>query len=80
MKSNEIALIILIVSITSAITYFVAQSVFQSASLQEVEVEKVIAISEDIEQPSSAIFNPNALNPTVPSAIGGAAPPSPFGL
>lgn len=80
MKSNEIALIILIVSITAVATYFISQSVFESASLKPVDIEKVVSISEDIEKPNSAIFNPNALNPTVPSSIGGNATESPFGL
>jgi hypothetical protein len=80
MKSNEIALIILIVSICSVITYFVSASIFESASLKPVEVEKVVAISDGIEKPSAAVFNENALNPTVPSAIGGGATEPPFGL
>ena len=71
MKKNEIALLILIVSITAFGAFFVGKSIFGDRVSKPVEVSTADPISPTIEQPSAEIFNENAINPTVPIKIGG---------
>ncbi len=79
MKKNEIALLILIVSICIGIGYTVGQSLLGGKVSKAVDVEDAEVISADIEQPSTEIFNANALNPTVAVRIGDSTNQQPFG-
>lgn len=79
MKRNDLALLVLIVSITLVISFLIVKSVFGEPQKQAVKVEKVEPISSDIQQPSSSIFNRNAINPTVVIQIGNPANQQPFG-
>lgn len=78
MKKNDIALLILIVSITLVISFLVVKAVFGEPQKQAVQVEKVDPIASEITQPSSAIFNKDAINPTVVIQIGTPANQQPF--
>lgn len=78
MKRNDIALLILIVSITLVISFFVVKAIFGEPQNQAVKVEKVEPVSADIVQPSSSIFNKDAINPTVVIQIGNPANQQPF--
>jgi hypothetical protein len=77
-KRNDIALLILIVSITLVISFFVVKAIFGEPQNQAVKVEKVEPVSADIVQPSSGIFNKDAINPTVVIQIGNPANQQPF--
>lgn len=79
MKKNEIALLILIVAISVGIAYAVGQSIFGKATTKPVSVETATPISANIDKPSEAIFNENAINPTVPVKIGDPSNQQPFG-
>lgn len=79
MKKNEIALLILIIAISVGIAYAVGQSIFGNATTEPVNVETATAIAPDIKNPSAAIFNDNAINPTVPVRIGDPSNQQPFG-
>lgn len=79
MKKNEIALLILIIAISVGIAYAIGQSIFGKATTKPVDVETATAISSEIDSPSAAIFNENAINPTVPVRIGDPSNQQPFG-
>lgn len=76
MKKSDIAMIILIASISVLVAYFVAKSLIGDVQDQSVKVKVADEIKSTIEQPDSKIFNSNAINPTVEVIIGnGAAAP-----
>jgi len=79
MKKNDIALLILIASITLVISFLIVKSLFGEPQAQQTKVEKVEAISATLETPSVRIFNTNAINPTVVIQIGNPANQQPFG-
>ena len=77
MKRSEIAMIILIASISMMAAFAIANNIPQLQQSNEgVEVEKIEPISAEISQePPAEIFNSNALNPTVQTVIGGKQSP-----
>ncbi len=74
MKKTDIAMIILIASMSVLIAYFVAGALPIFKSNQEpVNVKTIDAISPTIDaQPDPSVFNKDAINPTVEVLIGGA--------
>lgn len=64
MKKADIAMIILI-------AYFVANSLFGGAANESVKVQTIDPIDATIVEPSSTIFNTNAINPAVEVQING---------
>lgn len=65
MKRTEIAMIVLVASLTMMLTFTLVQSVFGDMVKQKVQVEKTTPITQDITQPAKRIFNDRAINPTV---------------
>jgi ABC-type cobalt transport system substrate-binding protein len=65
MKKSDLAMIVLIASASMLIAYFVAQTIFGGAANTNVKVKTIDKISQDFEEPSTAIFNKDAINPTV---------------
>lgn len=78
MKKNEIAILILIVSVVVVATYLVLNAVVGKASAQPVSVEKAEAFSSELILPSDKIFNKDAINPTVKVKIGDQSGQQPF--
>lgn len=78
MKKNDIAALILIVSISLVVTYFLAKAILGEPQNQATNVEVVETISADLTQPSASIFNKDAINPTVNIEIGNSANQQPF--
>ncbi|HJP81150.1 MAG TPA: hypothetical protein VJ841_02020 [Candidatus Saccharimonadales bacterium] len=70
MKKTDIAMIIFIAAISVLIAYFVANAVIGSPSKESVKVKTAEAITSDVQKPDPAIFNTNAINPTVEVIIG----------
>ncbi|MEO5950793.1 MAG: hypothetical protein ABIQ04_05075 [Candidatus Saccharimonadales bacterium] len=70
MKKSDIAMIILIASASMLIAYFVAKGVVGDVQNQVVKVKTAQSISSDVSEPDKAIFNSNAINPTVEVIIG----------
>lgn len=70
MKKTDIAMIILIASMSMLIAYFVAKSVVGDVKRQSVKVKVAEPISSTVQAPDPAIFNKNAINPTVEVIIG----------
>jgi hypothetical protein len=79
MKKNDIALIILIVSVSLVISYFVAKALVGTPQSKQVTAEVVEPIKPDLVDPSDKIFNRDAINPTVVIQIGNPSNQQPFG-
>ena len=70
MKKTDIAMIILIASISVVVAFFVASSIpFLQMPQRGTKVETVEKLSDTIE-PDSAVFNKEAINPAVETIIG----------
>lgn len=79
MKKNEIALLILIVGLSFGASFFTVQALFGGEERTSVEVQTMEAISGDVVQPESRIFNDQAINPTVEASIGEPSNQQPLG-
>ena len=79
MKKNDIALVILIASISMVITYFIAKAIIGTPKSNQVSAEVVEPIKPDLVAPSTKIFNRDAINPTVVIQIGNPSNQQPFG-
>lgn len=71
MKKTDIAMIILIASVSVLIAYFVANSIFGNVTKDSVQVKTIDPISATVDQPSEKIFNKDAINPAVEVQING---------
>lgn len=78
MKKNEVAVLILIVSMVAMLSYFSVNAIIGQAGRAPVDVEVAEAISPEVTQPSDTIFNPSAINPTVKVKIGDQSGQQPF--
>lgn len=79
MKRNDIALIILIVSVSAVVTYFIGKAIIGDSSAKQVTAEVVGPITANLTAPSKTIFNKDAINPTVVIQIGSPSNQQPFG-
>jgi hypothetical protein len=70
MKKSDIAMIILIASISVMVSYFVAKAVIGDTADQSVVVKTTDEITTDIDKPDPSVFNSKAINPTVQVIIG----------
>lgn len=70
MRSNDIAALIVIASISMLIAYFVADAVISKPGGDSVKVQTAEPISADVQTPDGSIFNDQAINPTVEVVIG----------
>jgi hypothetical protein len=71
MKKSDIAMIILIASISVLIAYFVAKAIVGDVQNESVKVKVTEPITTDITEPDTTVFNADAINPTVEVIIGG---------
>ncbi|HEX4662002.1 MAG TPA: hypothetical protein VH144_00120 [Candidatus Saccharimonadales bacterium] len=78
MKKNDMALIILIVSISLLVSYFVGKAIIGEPKKQSTQVEVVEPITSNVTDPSPLVFNKDAINPTVPIQIGNPSNQQPF--
>lgn len=77
MKKTDIAMIILIASVSILVAYFVAKGIFGDSAVKSVKVDTTDPISAQLVQPDPAVFNSNAINPTVEVTIGGGTSSAP---
>ena len=68
-------MIILIASVSVLIAYFVAKGIFGDKANSNQIVKTIDPIDSKIVPPDPAIFNKDAINPTVQTVVGGAAQP-----
>jgi hypothetical protein len=71
MKKTDIAMIVLIASVSVLIAFFVAKSVFGDVYTGSAKVKTIDKIDATIIEPSADIFNKNAINPAVQVKIDG---------
>jgi hypothetical protein len=65
MKRTDLAMVVLIAAISVVAAYFITGAILGDAASEPVTVQKIDAISTDITEPDPAIFNQQAINPTV---------------
>ncbi|MFZ2125931.1 MAG: hypothetical protein WAV04_00260 [Candidatus Microsaccharimonas sp.] len=70
MKKTDIAMIVLIASVSILVSFFATQAIFGGAESESVKVKTVEKINADIVEPDPAIFNENAINPAVEVQVG----------
>ena len=79
MKKNEIALLILIIAASFAISFFAAKALFGSAGSKPVDVQSIEAINSQVTDPEKRTFNDDSINPTVEASIGTPSNQQPLG-
>lgn len=77
MKKSDVAMIILIASISVLVAYFVGKAILGGSAVKAVKVDTIDAFSSNLTQPDAAVFNTNAINPTVEVTIGGGTSSAP---
>lgn len=65
MKKTDIAMIILIASVSVLIAFFVTRSIFGESTTEAVQVDTIEKIDPSISEVNTDIFNENAINPAV---------------
>ncbi len=75
MKKSDIAMIILIASVSVMVAFFIANSLpFLKLDPKGVKIKTVDKIIVDDKlEPDKTIFNADAINPTIKTVIGGSA-------
>ena len=70
MKKTDIAMIVLIASVSVLIAFFAAKAIFPDATWSS-KVKTIDKIDSSIVAPDTDIFNKNAINPAVQVQING---------
>jgi ABC-type cobalt transport system substrate-binding protein len=65
MKKTDIAMIVLIASVSVLIAFFVTRAIFGGSANEPVEVKTIERIDPKLSEVSPEIFNENAINPAV---------------
>lgn len=65
MKKSDIATVVLIASISVILAFIGTNAVFENIVAEEVTVKTIEKVDTEFVQPDDAIFNENAINPTV---------------
>ncbi len=71
MKKADIAMIILIASVSVMVAFFVAKGIFGDVYSGTAKVKTIDKIDSSIIEPSKDIFNKDAINPAVQVQING---------
>lgn len=77
-RQNDIAVIILVVSISLIASYFIGDVLINTDANRSTEVEQVNPITAEFPQPDTDIFNDSAVNPTELIEIGSGGTDTPF--
>ncbi|TAL14017.1 hypothetical protein EPN95_04305 [Patescibacteria group bacterium] len=65
MKKSDLAMIVFIASVSVLVAYFIGNSLFGTITTKGEKVKTIAPISTNIVQPDPAIFNKDAINPSV---------------
>lgn len=71
MKKSDITMIIIVASISVMVAFFVGKAVFGDTYTGSAKVKTIDKISSQIIEPSTDIFNEDAINPAVQVQISG---------
>jgi hypothetical protein len=74
MKNTDIAMIILIATISVVLSYFLGNAILGDPNDRVEKVSYMETIDSGIEEPDPETFNPSALNPTVEVYVGNCGP------
>jgi hypothetical protein len=77
-KQKDIALIIVIVVVSAAISLFVSKAIFTAPKNRQQQVDVVQPITSGFTQPDKQFFNGNSVDPTQPITASQNANPNPF--
>jgi len=76
-KKSDIAMIILIAGLSMLIAFTVGNNIpALKAPRVGTNVDTIEKMSSDVKEPSSEVFNSNAINPTVETIIGSSSSPN----
>jgi len=70
MKKTDIAMIVLIASVSILVAFFATKAIFGGSSSDSVQVKTIEPIDSSITDPDPAIFNKDAINPAVEVQVG----------
>lgn len=70
MNKADIAMIVLIASMSMLVAYFGARAVIGDPDSESVTVKTIEQIHPEVEEPDPRVFNERAINPTVEVVIG----------
>jgi len=70
MKKSDIAMIVLIASISILVAFFATRAVFGEGANESAKVKTIDKIDATITEPNTAIFNKDAINPAVEARVG----------
>jgi thiamine biosynthesis lipoprotein ApbE len=70
MKKSDIAMVVLIASVSILVSFFATQALFGGAADETIKVKTVEKIDAVIVEPDTAIFNESAINPAVEVQVG----------
>lgn len=70
MKRTDIAMIILIASVSILAAFFATNALLGDVSTEEVTVKTIEPIDATVAEPDPAIFNEDAINPAVEVQVG----------
>lgn len=74
MKKSDIAMIILIASVSAMIAFLIGnQFSVLRPDPKGVKIPTATAIQSEVSEPDKTLFNSQAINPTVQTVIGGSA-------
>ncbi len=74
MKNTDIAMIILVASVSVVVSYFLGNAILGDPNDRVENISYMSTIDSTIEQPDIETFNPVALNPTVEVYVGNCGP------
>lgn len=78
MKQKDIALLIVVIVFSAAVSFFAGQKLFTGPSGHRLEAEVVDPIKSDFHAPSKKYFNETSINPTQQIRIGDSSNVTPF--
>ena len=70
MKKTDIAMIVLIASMSMLLAYFIGKAVVGDVNEEAVQVKTIAPIETEVTEPDETVFNDDAINPTVEVIIG----------
>lgn len=70
MRQSDIFSIIIIATVGTIASYFIVGNILGNPDMQYANIKTIDAISPDLVDPDSELFNPAAINPTVEVFVG----------
>lgn len=78
MKQKDIAVVIAVAFVSALLSFFLSSRIFVTPENRQQKVEVVDVINPEFDQPDSAYFNAQSINPARASQLGGTTNQTPF--